>query len=418
LIFGKQQRHPLALHGRCCFFTQKKPKMSNIFNTEYKKETHRSFIEGLKEHARAKSYYEKRKTLYSFSIVISYLFSFWSGLTAAFAVFSLCQFLFKSVVLSAVAALIGLVCFEKFKRLSANDFYETKFFEGKTALNWLFVLVVMFAASVAVSSLGTKSGVNAVAPSAFLLAKDSTLRALILDIEKIENENADLSENKNREGIIFFPSQESIAKNKSILVAYSLAKLELEKELRNSNVDLTESHRADVDNLGWILVFITVVFEILFHLFLGYKWHYKKRCFDERGAIDNEPDNVTVTPVSENNNVTLNAANKPITATVKLGKNIGNNVVITEDNAKDNAPKTSDNVYPLALQNREEFETTDEFIDYLLEERMKKQRTYNGHKSKFKNGIGNAVTNEKAMHRNASHMHQIDLILAFEKSEK
>jgi len=259
----------------------------NIFAEAFEQFDEEEFFNSLHHQVRNKSYFEKYKGFKTTLLWLSYLFNVVSGLTASYALYWLLERISGftvygvSVLALGIAALF-LFFFEKLKRKSSTEFWQVFFFNRKIAGGWLVLSLCLLVISLVSSAFGTKEGVENLAPDAELIATDSLATEYRFRIAALEQENAELSKQRNHEGVIYYHVQSTIKQNKQMIGDLNTRILELDKKLEGKNELLSDEYAAEVQLTAWTLVWINIIMELLFEACIAYIWYYYYRSYVER----------------------------------------------------------------------------------------------------------------------------------------
>lgn len=299
LKLRKAPSHSLATNERAICFTVVKRYKSmeknqnglfgvNIFAKAFQEFDEEAFFENLHNQVRNKSYFEKYKGFKNTLLILSYVFNASSALTASYAVYWLTQWITGIAILGYVVAAIFLFFLEKIKRKSSTEFWQVFFFQKQFAVGWCALSLFCLALSLASSGFGVKEGTETLSADASLVASDSLATAYRIEITTLTADNERLKKQTNHEGIIYFPSQQSIKKNTTMIQKYQQRILELDEKLIDKNEVLSEDYIKDVQLTAWTLVWITILMELLFESCIAYIWYYFFRSYVERKHFSTE----------------------------------------------------------------------------------------------------------------------------------
>lgn len=259
----------------------------NIFAEAFEQFDEEEFFTNLHNQVRNKSYFEKYKGFKTTLLWLSYLFNVISGLTASYALYWLMERIsgftvYGVSVLALGISMLFLFFFEKLKRKSSTEFWQVFFFNRKIAGGWLVLSLCLLVVSLVSSAFGTKEGVENLAPDPELVATDSLAMEYRARIASLEQENAELSKQRNSEGVIYYHVQSSIKQNKRMIADLNTRILELDKKLEGKNELLSAEYAAEVQLTAWTLVWINIVMDLLFEACIAYIWYYYYRSYVER----------------------------------------------------------------------------------------------------------------------------------------
>ena len=242
-------------------------------------------MKNLNDKVKDKTYREQNQSWLLFIKFCSYVFNIASGAAAAYACFWLGEKLFGSPIVSVIVAIIFLVIFEIAKRKTSGEFWQVAWFKRQIAWGWLVASFVLLLVSVGSSSFGSKQGANNLSPDAELVNADNRANEYKNRIAQLEKDNEKLSQQTDRKGKILYRVLPSIKANNHQIAELNQNVIRLENKLEGKNEILTESYAQDVDMAGWILVLITIFFEILFECCMCYIWLYYHRVHLELKAM-------------------------------------------------------------------------------------------------------------------------------------
>lgn len=268
----------------------------NIFADAFQEFDEDSFFQSLHNRVRNKSYFQKYKGFKDTLLAASYLFNAASMLTASYAVYWLTEWVTGMVWVAYLVAVIFLFFLEKLKRKSSSEFFQVWFFRKEIATGWLGLSLFCFGISIASSSFGTRTGAENLAPDPELLAADSTATAYRAEVKKLETENAELSNQRDHTGTIYYRLQAVIKQNKAMIADYNSRILKLDEQLAGKNEQLSGEYQKQVEVTAWTLVWITVIMELLFEACIAYIWYYYYRSYVERKKTKGFAEDETPSP--------------------------------------------------------------------------------------------------------------------------
>lgn len=270
----------------------------DIFAKAFREFDEERFFEDLEKRVKPQSYFRKYKSFKGTITALSYLFNIVSALTASYLVFWLTQWLTGIAVLSYILSAVFLFFLEQLKRKSSNEFFQSWYFENKTAVGWLLLSLSVFGVSVASTYYGTDKATWNFAPPPTLITQDSTLNSLNLQLQETESQIA-AARSTRWKGTTTSKSQQTISDltSQKTLILTEIGERE-EKKDKNNNV-ISQKHLSEIKVTASTLAWITVLFELLFELCIAYIWYYYYRSFVERKRIIPKPDE----PVSKENEV-------------------------------------------------------------------------------------------------------------------
>jgi hypothetical protein len=283
--------------------------LRNTWNEAFEQFDEETFFARLEEKVKPKPYYHQYRSFKDLLNVLSYLFAVVSILTAMYAVFWLFEWIAGSKLLGIAVAVVILFFLEKLKRYSSGEFWQIFYFKKKIAAGWLSLSIFIGVLCIVSSMFGTKQATNNLAPTADLLEYDSTATAYRAQVAKLEKENAEFATQRNHEGIIYHRIQSLIDKNKKAINKYQTRILALDKKLEGKNDLLSNQYQSKVEQTGWILAAISLLFELLFEACIAYIWYYYYRSYVERNQPSNQskkqtpytaPETPEIIPFSEN----------------------------------------------------------------------------------------------------------------------
>lgn len=241
-----------------------------------------SFFENLHNTVRNKPYFEKYKGFKTTLLWLSYLFNAASALTASYAIFWLTNWITGIAIVGYIVATISLFFLEKIKRKSSGEFWQVYFFHNSVAIGWLALSLFCLGLSLASSGFGVNQGAKELAPDPELLRADSMATFYALEVQRLEEVNAELRGNKNKDGTTFYKLYNSINANTATITDYRRRAQELEKKTEGENDKLTADYMTEVDLTAWSLVYLTLLMELLFECCIAYVWYYYYRSYVER----------------------------------------------------------------------------------------------------------------------------------------
>lgn len=249
-----------------------------------------SFFSNLHHKVKNKSYFQQYKGFKNTILAASYLFNVASMLSASYAVFWLTQWLTGLIIVGYIIAAVFLFFLEKLKRKSSNEFFQVLFFRKEVAYGWLALSLFCMGISLASSAFGTKTGTEELSPDPELIAADSTATLYRQEIVKLEQQNQELSSQRNHEGTIYYKLQDAIRQNTAMIADYNVRILDLDKKLEGKNEQLTGKYQQQVKLTAWTLAITIILMEIIFELCIAYVWYFYYRCYVERQLIEGFPD--------------------------------------------------------------------------------------------------------------------------------
>ena len=99
--------------------------------------------------------------------------------------------------------------------------------------------------SVSSTYFGTDRGTRDFSPNATTLSADTTETGIRNQIALLEQENENLKKERNHEGVIYFPTQQAIASNKSRIEALQNRLNDKETGRESDNKEIQKQHLAD-----------------------------------------------------------------------------------------------------------------------------------------------------------------------------
>lgn len=254
----------------------------NPFADSFAEFDEESFFENLHNTVRNKPYFEKYKGFKTTLLWLSYLFNAASALTASYAIFWLTNWITGVAIIGYIVAAVSLFFLEKIKRKSSGEFWQVYFFHNSVAVGWLALSLFCLGISLASSGFGVNQGAKELAPDPELLKADSMATFYALEVERLEEVNAELRGNKNKDGTTFYKLYNSINANTATITDYRKRAQELEKKTEGENNKLTADYMTEVDLTAWSLVYLTLLMELLFECCIAYVWYYYYRSYVER----------------------------------------------------------------------------------------------------------------------------------------
>lgn len=257
----------------------------NPFAEAFQEFDETQFFQTLEDKVKPQSYYQKYKGFKNVILTLSYLFNIVSALTASYLVFWFTQWLTGMTWVAYVLSAVFLFFLEQLKRKSSSEFFQVWYFYRRIAAGWLGLSLSIFAISVACTYFGTYQGTQDAAPIATTLSPDASEESIKEEIAKLEAENATYEKQKNKEGIIYFPIQRSIERNKAMIADLRIRLTGKEVEREMTNKGLEEVHESNIKLTATTLAWITVLFEFLFECCIAYIWYYFYRSYIERKIL-------------------------------------------------------------------------------------------------------------------------------------
>lgn len=252
-----------------------------FFRKIFREFDEQTFFNALQERLQEQPYHRKNRGLKNTVLAFSYVLNIISALSACYLIFWLTETLTGITLLAYVIAAVFLFFLEKLKRKSSNEFFQIYFFQKRSAIGWLALSLICFALSVSSTYFGAEQGTKDFSPEAPTLSKDATETEIKSEIATLDAENKKYEKQVTKEGIIYFPLQRSIERNKKTiaLLRERLNNKELTREADNELNKTEHLKRIDLTatTLAWILVFLEVIFECC----IAYIWYYYYRSFIE-----------------------------------------------------------------------------------------------------------------------------------------
>lgn len=256
--------------------------LSEKFSNAFKTFDEGHYFKNLFDKFSEKTFYQKYRNFWYFIIFLSVLFNLLSLASGAYAVYDL-SFKFVQIMwVAIVIALVILACLEKVKRYSSGEFWQVFWFKRKYAYGWLCLSLFCAALSIASSMYGTYEGTEDLGPGAELVATDSVAQSYRTRIAQLEEENQGHQANKNKAGETYWPSQQAILENKSIIKDLEARAMQLETKLEGHNAELTKDYREELALTASFLMWLSFIFELLFEAAMAYIEYYRYRSFIER----------------------------------------------------------------------------------------------------------------------------------------
>lgn len=253
----------------------------NPWESAFQRFDDEAFFSQLHELVKNRSYYERYLGFKKTINLLSYLFSFASAITSAYAVYWLAKWAGAYPWLAVVIGLVILIFLEKLKRKASVETWRSYFFKGAFPAGWLTFSIVLFGIGVFASSFGAKEGAADFAPPAALVKSDSLANFYRTRIAALEAENATLSRQRNHLGEIFWPAQRQMAKNKEIIAQYELQAMNRDSVHTGTNTLLQSQHDKNVSFASYVLMIIQIIMELAFEGCIAYVWYFFYRVYIE-----------------------------------------------------------------------------------------------------------------------------------------
>lgn len=260
----------------------------NIFAEAFRRFDEEAFFQNLENRVKPLPYFTKYQGFKNTLLWLSYLFNVFSILSASYAVYYFTEWITGFVAAGWITAGVFLFFLEKLKRKSSTEFWQVYFFERKLASGWLVLSLFCLSLSLLSSAFGSKQGTEELAPSAELIAADSVATEYRQKVAELEAENAELKNQKDHTGTIYYRLQSVIRSNTSMIADYQNRILELDKKLEGKNEQLSTAYRQKIEFTAWTLVWVVIVMELLFEACLAYVWYYYHRSYVERKMLRGE----------------------------------------------------------------------------------------------------------------------------------
>lgn len=268
-----------------------KVQTTDFFEEHFEKFSKTKLYEQLDKEFAVKPYYLKYQIHYWLSLGGSYFFNVFSALTAS----TLVLFFLKGMIHPAFVwglAIVFLLFMESAKRLTLRSFFQDLFQFKKVRYGLLTVIVVLAALSVSFSYFGAKRFILNFTPPP-VLTQDSLIQNQNTRLAEIKTEIDTLSLNKDKAGVVFWPSQKAINKLNAerLIIQEEINRLQKRQEGKNDNTEAI--HKTETKLKAHHFGLITLCSE-LFFIFLGaypryYRWKSWAQFADLTEEEEEEP---------------------------------------------------------------------------------------------------------------------------------
>lgn len=252
----------------------------DIFRHQYEHYRQSNLAERLKRKYAPIPYYLKFKVLRQLALVSSYVFNFFSGLTAASLVFLFVYGLSEWLILTAIVTVLFLGILELAKRLVCTSLLKDWCTQITINIPMFFFALVLSGLSISFSYFGSQQMVMKLAPSPTIESVDTLIKPLENKIAII-NTQIDAARSTKYRGTTTTSSQRTIE-----LLTVQLAPLENEIfRLKRNNEDAmlrTQAlHHQYTTHKAWYFALVTLVLELFFFLSIWYLEYYDFRSYIE-----------------------------------------------------------------------------------------------------------------------------------------
>ena len=231
-------------------------------------------------------YFKKYKSLRQVSLVSSYLFNLFSGLTASTLVFFFVACLSHSWIIAGIVTASFLFLLELSKRKINSLFFRDWLQYRKISLGLLSVLLLLVSLSVSFSYFGSKKLVTEFTPPPVLLNTDSTTGNIQKQIAAIDTQIQAARQTKWK-GTTTTKSQNTINNLTAQKTDLLSDKIRRETRADAANDTTTARHNERKKMKAEYFAMVTLLLELLFLLSAFYPEYYDYRSFIEYSQIMN-----------------------------------------------------------------------------------------------------------------------------------
>lgn len=208
----------------------------------------------------SQSWTEHHKELRDIILPISYLLNTASALGALYAIYFAFQFLANSIFLALLICGLLLFAIERLKRTVYRSYFDNLVMENQ-ANGWLIGMLLLVGISLGSTAFGTYQGTFDFAPKANIVEQDSTLSYLQTETNAI-NDDIEASKKTTWQGKITRKSQAAIKEySKSQQHLYNAIASRMGM-IDDTNNDIKNSHKQDVQNAAIIVLIIAICIEL------------------------------------------------------------------------------------------------------------------------------------------------------------
>ena len=291
--------------------------INDVFSQHFDKFENTHLYQRLKEKFSPVPYYIKYNMLKRIAILASYLFNFFSGITASTLVYFFILSLAKVWEVAACGTLLFIVLLEVSKRKVGSTFFKDLLQFKQWSFHLLGIGVLLICLSITFSYFGSKKLVLEFSASPEMVSNDSLISPLKKELLKVDEQIAEARATKWK-GTTTTRSQDAIA-------ALTRQKTHLQAELirtiqrTDEQNDLILEQHAETTRLNASqFALLTLLLEMLFLLCAWYIEYYDFRSFAEfaqpssfdtqfqNGDNDSKPDEL---PILEGENMAIENGN-------------------------------------------------------------------------------------------------------------
>lgn len=265
------------------------------------------FFQRLQQKFTPLPYYKKYKSLKWIALIASYLFNFFSGITASTLVYFFVLGLSASWIISALCTLIFIALIEAAKRKTNGLFFKDWLQFRKMSFSLLAILSLLLCLSVSFSYFGSKQLVQNFTPEPDLISSDSLTLPINAEIAAIDTQIAEARATK-WQGVTTSKSQETIELLTKQKLGLQDKLFRIEGKEESSNDIIISTHIFGTDKKSEYFAALTFLLELFFILCAFYLEYYDYRSFAEFHRFDTNTD----TPTHHNENIKENLENTNI----------------------------------------------------------------------------------------------------------
>ena len=254
---------------------------SDIYADQFQLFQESQFFKRLQKKFTPLPFYRKYRALKNIALFASYLFNFFSALTAASLVFFFVESMAGNYWLSGIASGLFLALLEVTKRKTAAPLFKDWLQFRKANFGLSFFLALLVVLSVSFSFFGAKKLVTVFTPPPVLEDTGKATDPIHEQLTTIDGQIAKHLENKNHLGQVFVRSQRA-AERLTIQREMLLAKLvDIEQKTTARNETTVADHSQLTAIKAEYFASVTLLLEMLFLLCCWFLQYYDFRSFTE-----------------------------------------------------------------------------------------------------------------------------------------